>query len=266
MGGGCRITMKLIGFMVEKLIAAVLLLSGLAFAASALEETPVPESDSIAVVQDSVVVPVTEELIIKAQLEQAQCCIDSLQGRISHLEDDYAISHGNELSLQRQRSSLQADIDSLRRVNSDMVGLLSEADRVKIYYAKNLYRYVATPVQIQKGVEALKSISNLRDREINARFVPGLEQMDYWNREVLRALKSLRDDRRRKDAVYFLNWQEDAKTQLNNLKTELNESGFPYERLKMVVSVAMAKVNAADDDRTAPDFADLIEEFHYIDR
>lgn len=257
---------RMIRLMVRKLNVLVFLLLRVAFAASAQEETPGLEPDSIVEVQDTVVAPVPAELIVKAQLHRAQCCIDSLEIRIAGLEEDYAIARGNELSLQRQFRSLQVRADSLCRVNSDISGLLSEADRIKIYYAKNLYRYIATPAQIQKGIEALKSISDLREREANGRFVPGLEQMDSWNREVLRILKGLRNDRRRTDAVDFLNWKEDAKNQLNGLKTRLNESRLPYERLKMVVTVAFAKVNAAKDDRESPDFADLLEEFRYIDR
>lgn len=257
---------KLIGVMMRKLNVLVLLLLWVAFAASAQEETPGLQPDSIVEVQDTVVEPVPAELNLKDQLGRAQCRIDSLESRIADLEEDYDIARRNESSLQRQFESLQLQADSLCRVNSDISGLLSDADRIKIYYANNLYRYVATPVQIQKGIEALKSISNLREREAKGRFVPGLEQMDSWNGEVLRILKGLRNDRRRTDDVDFHSWKEDAKNQLNDLKTRLNESRMPYERLKMVVTAALAKVNAAEDDRDAPDFADLLEEFRYIDR
>lgn len=252
--------------MIKKLNALVLLLVFVAFAAPAEEQFVGVWPDSSSLVQASAVAPTSADVILRAQLQAANYRINSLQNRIVRLEDDCTIARGNELSLQRQNRSLQIQIDSLRRANSAMSGLLSKADRVKIYYAKNLYRYVATPTQIQKGIEALKSISDLREREVNGRFVPGLEQMDSWNREVLRVLKGIRDDRRRTDVVYFFDWRTDAKNQLNGLKARLNESRMPYERLKMVVTAALAKVNAAEDDREAPDFADLIEEFRYIDR
>lgn len=252
--------------MIKKLNALVLLLVFVAFAAPAEEQFVGVWPDSSSLVQDSAVAPISADVILQAQLQGANYRINSLQERIARLEDDCTIARGNELSLQRQNRSLQMQIDSLRRANNAISGMLSNADSIKVYYVKNLFRSVATPLQIRKGVEALKSIGDSRIREAIERFLPGLERMDDLNREVLRVLKGIRDDRRRTNVVYFCNWRTDAKNQLNDLKTRLNESRMPYERLKMVVTVALAKVNAAKDETVAPDFADLIKEFYYIDR
>lgn len=129
---------KLIGVMMRKLNVLVLLLLWVAFAASAQEETPGLQPDSIVEVQDTVVEPVPAELNLKDQLGRAQCRIDSLESRIADLEEDYDIARRNESSLQRQFESLQLQADSLCRVNSDISGLLSDADRIKIYYANSL--------------------------------------------------------------------------------------------------------------------------------
>ena len=65
--------------------------------------------------------------------------------------------------------------------------------------------------------------------------------------------------------VYFYDWREDADNKLNILKTRLNVSNyFIYERLDKIVTEALEQVNTAEDEREAPDFADLIEEFRYI--
>lgn len=251
--------------MVKKLNALVLLLVSVAFAVSAEDDFDDLEWDSISVVQDTVVASMPEELIFKAQLQDAQYLIDSLQERLIRLEEDYAIIRGNEVSLQCQNRSFQVQIDSLRRANNVMSGQLSSADSIKAYYAKNLFRYVTTPHQIRTGVDAIKSIRDSRTREANERFLPGLEQMDNLNHEVLRVLKSIRDDGRRTNMVYFYDWREDADNKLNILKTRLNVSNyFIYERLDKIVTEALEQVNTAEDEREAPDFADLIEEFRYI--
>lgn len=165
--------------MVKKLNALVLLLVSVAFAVSAEDDFDDLEWDSISVVQDTVVASMPEELIFKAQLQDAQYLIDSLQERLIRLEEDYAIIRGNEVSLQCQNRSFQVQIDSLRRANNVMSGQLSSADSIKAYYAKNLFRYVTTPHQIRTGVDAIKSIRDSRTREANERFLPG------WNKWII---------------------------------------------------------------------------------